>query len=312
MKMNFKNLLLLGMMALAAGAFTACSDSSSSSDNGENVPVDPGYVPVTLPDGLANRTLSGIVKDSKGKAISNVTVSTGTVTTKTNAAGLFTLNQVLVRGNRIVVNFSKDGYFDVTRSCDTYQKGTWEVSLIGKNEDGRSTTKTFSDASETPVKVGSTEVVFPAGGFKSEATGSNYSGTVNVEMAYINPDDEDFADAMPGGDLRAIRVGGTEAELLSYGMIAVSITNDFGDKLNLREGKTAKVSFPIPESLKGKAAETIPLWWFNEETGKWEEDGEAKLVGDHYEGEVKHFSCGTSTIPRSKAPLKVTYAMPKV
>ena len=286
MKKTMKSWLLMGIVTLAAGMFTACS----SSDDGGGIPIDPGYVPVTLPNGLNARTLSGIVKDSKGKAISGVTVKTGTVTTKTNAAGMFTLNQVWVNANRIIVSFEKAGYFDLTRACDTYQKGAWEVSLIGKNEDGRSTTKTFSDASETPVKVGSTEVIFPADGFKDDVTGTDYSGSVNVDMAYISPDDEDFSDAMPGGDLRAIRVGGTDAELLSYGMIAVSITDDYGNKLNLKDGKTAKVSFPIPESLKGKAEATIPLWWFDEEAGKWVEDGEAKLVGDHYEGEVKHFS----------------------
>lgn len=286
-----KNLLLLGLISLVAGAFTACS--SSSSDDGVVIPpeaVGPGYVPVNLEDGLNARTLSGIVKDSKGNAISGVTVKTGTVTATTNSAGLFTLNQVWVKSNRIIVSFEKTGYFDLTRACDTYQKGTWEVTLIGKHEPGRGVTTTVSSGGDATVGVGNMKLDLPADGYKVEGTGSDYSGTVNVDMAYISPDDKDFADAMPGGDLRAVRVGGTEAELLSYGMIAVSLTDGSGNALNLKDGKTAKVSFPIPESLKGKAEATIPLWWFNEQTGKWEEDGEAKLVGNRYEGEVKHFS----------------------
>lgn len=283
-----KSWLFMGLVTLAAGMFTACS--SSSDDGGSVIPIDPGYVPVTLPDGLAARTLAGIVKDTSGKPINGVTVKTGSVSVKTNAAGMFVLDQVQVKGNRIIVSFEKAGYFDLTRSCDTYQTGTWEVSLIAKNESGRSTSSSFGSATGKDIIVGATKVELPADGFKNEATGSNYSGNVNVDMAFISPDDKDFADAMPGGDLQAVRVGGDEAELLSYGMIAVSITDDMGNKLNLQEGKTAKVTFPIPTSLSGKTPETIPLWWFNEETGKWEEDGVAKLVGDHYEGEVKHFS----------------------
>ncbi|MBR3442806.1 MAG: hypothetical protein IKG96_04020 [Bacteroidaceae bacterium] len=291
MKKSLKNLLLLGLVSLAAGMFTACSDSSDDSPN-VTPPIDEhnGYVPVTLPDGLAARTLTGIVKDTEGKGISGVTVKTGSVSVKTNAAGLFVLEQVWVKGNRIVVSFEKSGYFALTRSCDTYQTGTWEVSLIAESEPGRSTFEYFSSTADKDITIGETKVVLPADGFKNEATGSDYSGYVYANVAFISPDDKDFADAMPGGDLQAVRVGGDEAELLSYGMIAVSLTDDMGNKLNLKDGKSAKVSFPIPTSLAGKTPETIPLWWFNEETGKWEEDGEAKLVGDHYEGEVKHFS----------------------
>lgn len=283
MKKTMKNWLLMGLVTLAAGMFTACS---SSDDGGSNIPIDTdGYVPVTLPNGLNNRALAGIVKDKDGKGISNVTVTTGSVTVKTNSAGLFVLEQVWVNGNRIVVNFSKDGYFDLTRSCDTYQTGTWDVSLIGKNEAGRSTSVNFEAAAPPTITIGETTVNFPADAFGA------YAGTVNVDMAYLNPDDKDFADAMPGGDLQAVRVGGDEAELLSYGMIAVSITDQDGNPLNMQDENGAQVSFPIPASLQGGSApETIPLWWFNDQTGKWEEDGEAKLVGDHYEGTVKHFS----------------------
>ena len=105
MKKSLKNLLLLGLVSLAAGMFTACSDSSDDSPN-VTPPIDEhnGYVPVTLPDGLAARPLTGIVKDTEGKGISGVTVKTGSVSVKTNAAGLFVLEQVWAKGNRIVVS----------------------------------------------------------------------------------------------------------------------------------------------------------------------------------------------------------------
>lgn len=284
MKKSMKNFLLMGAVALAGAVFTACSDSDSGS-----AAVDPGYVPVTLADGMNTRALAGIVRDASGNAISGVTVTSGSETAKTNSAGMFTFSKVQVKGNRIIVSFEKEGYVTVTRACDTYKTENWNITLIGKNEAGRATTTTLPAASGGTVAVGKMKVDLPAGGFKVEG-GAAYSGTVNVEMAFVSPDEKDFADMMPGGDLRAVRAGGDDAELLSYGMVAVSLTGTSGQKLNLADGKTANVSFPIPESLKDKTPATIPLWSFNETTGKWEEDGEAKLVGDHYEGTVKHFS----------------------
>lgn len=284
MKKSMKNFLLMGAVTLAAGVFTACSDSDSGS-----APVNTGYVPVTLADGMNSRTLSGIVTDATGNALSGVAVTSGSETAKTNSVGMFTLSKVQVKGNRIIVGFEKEGYVSVTRACDTYKTENWNITLIGKNEAGRATTTTLPAASGGTVAVGKMKVDLPAGGFKVEG-GAAYSGTVNVEMAFVSPDEKDFADMMPGGDLRAVRAGGDDAELLSYGMVAVSLTGTSGQKLNLADGKTANVSFPIPESLKDKTPATIPLWSFNETTGKWEEDGEAKLVGDHYEGTVKHFS----------------------
>jgi hypothetical protein len=55
-------------------------------------------------------------------------------------------------------------------------------------------------------------------------------------------------------------------------------------------GKTATLTIDVPESQTATAPATIPLWFFDEEAGVWQEEGEATRQGDKYIGTVKHFT----------------------
>jgi len=60
---------------------------------------------------------------------------------------------------------------------------------------------------------------------------------------------------------------------------------------------------PVPASILGSAPASIPLWSFNEETGRWVEEGSATLQGGEYVGQVEHFSwwnCDFPAGPRIK------------
>ena len=289
MKKTMKNLLLMGLVTLAAGMFTACSDSDSGGGGGDTPIINPDG---PTAGGMVAKTLSGIVRDTNGNGVAGVSVTSGTSIATTNSAGMFTFSNVFVNDKRIIVQFHKDGYFDNTRACDAGLNENWEVVLVKKGGSAISDNQSFGAGAGGSLSAGGMKVEFSGGSFKDVANGTNLpSGTTVVaDLAYLNPDDENFADMMPGGDLIAVGETGPDAQLLSYGMIAVNLTDDSGNKVNLKDGSTAKVSFPIPESLKGNTPATIPLWSFNEQTGKWEKDGEAKLVGDHYEGTVSHFS----------------------
>jgi hypothetical protein len=58
----------------------------------------------------------------------------------------------------------------------------------------------------------------------------------------------------------------------------------------LAEGKEAELIAPIPYSLLENAPDTMPLWYYDEETGNWMEEGLASKVGSYYVGNVSHFS----------------------
>ena len=95
---------------------------------------------------------------------------------------------------------------------------------------------------------------------------------------------------MPGGDLAAVRSDNSSAQLVSYGMTDLNMYAENGDKLQLKEGSKAKLTFPIPAGMDKNPPASIPLWSFNEKTGLWEEEGSAQLQGNVYVGEVAHFS----------------------
>lgn len=77
---------------------------------------------------------------------------------------------------------------------------------------------------------------------------------------------------MPGS-LRGTRTDSPEVVLQSFGMVAVEITGANGEALQLANGKTASISFSIAPSLLSFAPARIPLWYFDENTGLWKEEG---------------------------------------
>ena len=80
-------------------------------------------------------------------------------------------------------------------------------------------------------------------------------------------------------------------------MIGVELEGMGGEPLNIAEGQTATISLPVPSGLAASAPATIPLWHFDELTGYWIEEGEARLEGGAYVGTVSHFSFWNCDVP---------------
>lgn len=299
--------LLLWPLCLVFGlslGLTACSDEPEPSGGG-------GVVPGTSvnPTDMRMASLRGFVRDVYGSALSGVTVTSGTATTTTNAEGAFVLQTVNVQNGRTVVRFAKEGYFDVVRAAIKQDGDAWEVAMNKTMAwDGTTARETYPSTNESTLSAGDMSVELAANSYKNAETGAAYEGNVQAEMLYLSPDNSRFADLMPGGDLAAVRSaenGGGEVQLISYGMISVNLTDGNGKRLQLADGKPAKLKFPIPESLKENTPAEIPLWSFNETTGLWEEEGVARLNGDVYEGEAKHFSWINLDWPQVRATLNI-------
>ena len=122
------------------------------------------------------------------------------------------------------------------------------------------------------------------------ANALNTSSSVNVAMSAI---DLFSPDGMPGDYSLALnqnRVGFME----SYGAFSLEIYD--GEKnfnLNKKEQKTAKVTFPVAESVKGKELpSSIPVVYYDEKNGVWAKETEARYNKElhAYEAQVTHFS----------------------
>lgn len=308
------NLWLLASLFTGAFALTACSSSDSSSDGGGKITIpliQPGD-PVN-PANMNMSALSGFVKDSHGYALQGVTVTSGTETTKTDRNGGFVLNKVNTNNGRTIVKFEMDGYNDIVRAAEKQDGDIWEV-VMTENWSSDVATNTYSSSQAIMSSVNSMIVDLKGDGYKKADDGVAFSGTVSQKVQYLDPDDEDFAEKMPGGDLAAVRSGenggtaGEEVQLISYGMTKVDLTDaSTGEKLQLADGKPAKLTFPVPDKFKDDKPSTIPLWSFNETTGLWEEEGVATYdaTNDVYVGEVKHFSWVNLDVPEVRVRLTV-------
>jgi uncharacterized cupin superfamily protein len=94
---------------------------------------------------------------------------------------------------------------------------------------------------------------------------------------------------MPG-DLRGTNTTGAVVGLKSFGMVGVELMDEGGQPLQIKAGKTATLNVNIPQDRVAAAPSTIPLWFFNDSTGLWKQEGSAIKNGDSYTGEVSHFT----------------------
>ena len=277
--------------------FASCSKIQDLLNEGDDDDDDSGGInPPELVEGrMEDIALSGIVRDASGTPIEGVSIVSGSSAATTNTDGFFEFDQiqvVSVPNDRSVVRFSKSGYFDVVRSmnADDAEGASWEVVMCKKENNDFTSIKTYSSSSDQTLQAGEMKIDMPQDGYKVDGTGANYTGKVKSEMVYLDPNNERFSEMMPGGDLAAVRSDNSSAQLVSYGMTDLNMYAENGDKLQLKDGSKAKLTFPIPAGMGENPPASIPLWSFNEKTGLWEEEGSAALQGNVYVGEVAHFS----------------------
>lgn len=277
--------------------FASCSKLQDLLNEGDD-DDDNGINPPELVEGrMEDIALSGIVRDASGTPIEGVSIVSGSSAATTNTDGFFEFDQiqvVSVQNDRSVVRFSKAGYFDVVRSMDADDDAadgaSWEVVMCRKENNDFTSIKTYSSSSDQTLQAGEMKIDMPQDGYKVDGTGTGYTGKVKSEMVYLDPNNERFSEMMPGGDLAAVRSDNSSAQLVSYGMTDLNMYAENGDKLQLKDGSKAKLTFPIPAGMGENPPASIPLWSFNEKTGLWEEEGSATLQGNVYVGEVAHFS----------------------
>lgn len=279
--------------------FASCSKIQDLLNEGDDDGDDDGGInPPELVEGrMEDIALSGIVRDASGTPIEGVSIVSGSSVATTNTDGFFEFDQiqvVSVQNDRSVVRFSKAGYFDVVRSMDADDDAadgaSWEVVMCKKENNDFTSIKTYSSSSDQTLQAGEMKIDMPQDGYKVDGTGAGYTGKVKSEMVYLDPNNERFSEMMPGGDLAAVRSDNSSAQLVSYGMTDLNMYAENGDKLQLKDGCKAKLTFPIPAGMDKNPPASIPLWSFNEKTGLWEEEGSAQLQGNVYVGEVTHFS----------------------
>jgi len=271
--MNWKKLFL---PALIAGSLAITYSACKKNDG----PL------AAIPAPAVNVSITGRVLDENRAPMSGATVTAGTQTATTDVNGNFSFTNINVSRSAAYVRIEKNGYFSGSRTFVAYggSQHFVEIQMIRKNLSG-----TFNAGSGGTVNTGNGgSVQFGANAIAGPG-GAAYTGTVSLSAFTFDPSSPSFAAQMPG-ELRGTSAGGQEQGLVSYAMMAIELNGANGEALNLAAGKTATITFPIPATLQALAPATIPLWFFDENSGLWKEEGSATKQGGVYVGTVGHFS----------------------
>lgn len=230
--------------------------------------------------------LQGNVLDENGQPAENAIIKVGSQTTTADAKGYFRINGAVLDKNATLVTAEKTGYFTAYR-CFSATTGTNQVviKLTKKNLSG---TVSATNGGEVNLSNG-TKISLPASGIVKASDNSSYTGTVDVYASYIDPTAADILERVPGSFM-ANDKDGKRVFLTSYGMMAVELQSTAGERLQIKSGSTATLTSPIPSSAQASAPATIALWYVDEKTGLWKEEGVATKQGNNYVGTVSHFS----------------------
>ena len=247
-----------------------------------------GETPVHQPEVIkaVNGDILGYVYDEDNNPVANAQVNVLSESTTTDQYGVFKFKNIELDEAGTYVKVTKSGYIlgsDFVTGAEGVNR-TSRVKMMKLDVSG-----SFSAAAGGVVNVkGGGEVTFAPESIV-KADGSAYTGTVNVTAKRLATDDPNMADLMPGG-LLADDAEGRTVTLGSMGMVAVELRDGSGNELNIATSKTADITFPIADFQKAEAPNEIKLWSFDENMGRWQEEGMAVKDGDVYKATVSHFS----------------------
>ncbi|MDR3712875.1 MAG: hypothetical protein P4L51_08670 [Puia sp.] len=290
-----KNLLwFTGIFLIASLVFLGSCHKNNSQTNSANPPAPADE---TVMAGLQGRVL-----DENGVPVQGAAVTSGTATTTTDVNGVFSFTNIQMSSRFGFVKVVKSGYFTGSRTILTHANaGNFvEINLLPRVSKG-----SFASASGGTITIqGSSTVAFTASSVVTASSGSSYTGNVNVYATYLDPTDSTLPLHMPG-DLRGINTANQETGLQSFGMMGVELQDDAGNPLQIAAGQSATITMTIPASLLASAPATIPLWYFNDTTGKWIQQGTATKQGNTYVGQVGHFTFWNCDVPAGLVSFKV-------
>lgn len=245
------------------------------------------------PEVVVNGSIAGIVIDENNMAVTSALVKLNAKSRVTDENGYFSFQNVDINTKGSLLTIEKEGYFynaKFVKSTLNSQNFT-KVKLIERVQTGAFSASMGGNI----VSTNGVSITFDANSITQE-DGEMYNGVVNVYTTWLDPLSTDLPLRMPG-DLRAFNTSGQQQQLTTYGMIGVELEGTSGEILNIAPDQIATITVPLPTALASNAPRSIPLWHFDEVSGYWLEEGEARLEGNAYVGDVSHFSFWNCDVP---------------
>jgi len=264
----------------------SCRNDSDTDGPTTTLPIEP-------PSILVQSSLYGVVKNDNGEGVEGAMIEIdGEMIRSTDVNGVFSTGSMQMNQYGTHIRVLKDGYFLGSKFVQPRdgKQSFIELELVTKSKSGE-----FNTVDGGTITANGNASIEFANNTVADKDGKEYTGKVNVYAHWYDPSSADLVSTMPG-DLRAVNQDQEFQQLGTYGMMAVELEDEAGNELNLKEGNTAIINFPVTTDL---APSSIPLWHYDEESGYWLEDGSAQLVGGNYVGEVSHFSFWNCDVPEN-------------
>lgn len=234
--------------------------------------------------------LGGMITDEEQTPLANVTIQistrNGLVETATDENGIFLIRDIEVQKDRLYVKAFSEGFFVGSKTIEVAGNAieNIEIRLLQKqlnyefdsNIGGVITTNDGARVTFGPNVI-------------ADSNGNPYNGNVLVAMRWLNPTSADIFQIMPGNLIGEDSLGRAHV-MATAGMIGVELFSNNFEKLNILEGQTATLEFPVPSSIANKVPSEIPLWSFDENKGVWILEGTAQYADNQYTATVSHFS----------------------
>jgi len=250
-----------------------------------------------LNEGEILGSITGQVIDERNLPVENATVFLKDDMQTTDENGFFLFKDKALNSLGTVVKAQSSKHIEVSKIVNpkSNAKTIVNIKLLDKKLSG---TIDATSGGIVQVSDGDLEgqIDFPENAFVLKGSNTSYTGSVQVFARIINPANEDDILTIPG-DLRGMDISNEVVQLASYSMMSVSIETGDRMELELADNKEALISFPVDPTLQSSVPATIPLWHYNIETGHWEEEGNAELINNQYQGKVSHFSFWNCDVP---------------
>lgn len=210
------------------------------------------------------------------------------------------------------IRFSAPGYSNQVKSLNLGPKGStsdYSISLLKRQPAKR----VLAENAQSLVGYDGAQVIFEGDAFVDE-NGEPVSGEIDAYMSPVDVSRASMRNAFPGS-YAGIAEGETDAEILiSFGATEYLFMQD-GQELQLAQGSTAIIELPIyatllPNGETMGVGDEIPLWYLNESSGIWQQEGYGVVVASNLSttglalrGEVGHFSWwNADMIPGRNSP----------
>jgi hypothetical protein len=243
---------------------------------------------------------SGNVRDDSGAVLAGATVTVGTMTTTSDAAGHFSM--IVSEADNYLLNITKVGYAEYSRPMRRPGRGqrytlarafakainpTVDNLIVDQRDWWLRQCPPKTTCPRTPGRV-----MLPANSLNLTPP------PVGGLTAYIATYDAN-AEALPG-DQGAINSAGQPVALGSFGALFIEIRDSVGTKYNLAAGKTARIDIPFQSQIASEGPPaTMDMWKYHPETGLWSERATAGVKnGSYYSVDVPNFSTQNADIEK--------------